>query len=192
MTEGLAGEIETRGFAVIPGHLDRQTLHDTREWHEASLAAADPAAVSLSASGSNTRVHLTRNHRGLDHLHLDPLLLALGAHVLGGPVRLGAFLSRTVHPGAAAQGLHSDCPGDGGRPGMLGFIYALDDFRVDNGATRFLPGSHSGLTQGACVPATAPAGSLIVYDGAVHHGFSANTSRDDRRSIEGSLVPVRP
>jgi Phytanoyl-CoA dioxygenase (PhyH) len=188
----LAGEIESRGFAVIPGRLDRHALHEARRWYEAALAAADPAAVSRSASGSNTRTHHVGDHPGLDRLHLDPLLDAIGARLLGRPLRLGAFLSRTVHPGAAAQDLHADCSHDGNGPAMLGFIYALDDFRLDNGATRFLPGSHRGPAQGECVPATGPGGSLIVYDGAVLHGFSANASGDDRRSIQGSLVPARP
>lgn len=185
----LAKAIEAEGFAVIPCRLDSDALAEVTGWHEAALADADPADISRSASGGNTRVYLARHPAGLERLYLDPLLLALAARVLKRPFRLGAFLSRAVHPPAAAQPLHADCARGRDTPAMLGFIYALDAFRADNGATRFLPRSQRGRADGDCVLAAAPAGSLIVYDGAVHHGFSANESAAGRRSIQGSFVP---
>jgi ectoine hydroxylase-related dioxygenase (phytanoyl-CoA dioxygenase family) len=37
--------------------------------------------------------------------------------------------------------------------------------------------------------AVAPAGSCILYDGNVWHGYTANRSRAARRSIQGGFIP---
>ena len=62
---------------------------------------------------------------------------------------------------------------------MVGFILMVDEFRTDNGATRFVPGSHvwptipDDCTQDTSadyegeVLACGPAGSVIVYNGSV-------------------------
>jgi len=182
--DSLEADLAGRGFAVLEKHLDDAALAQTRCLHSESIATADPAHRSSGAGGS-TRVHLVEQH--LDALYLDQVLLSLAVRVLQFPFGLSAFLSRTVHPGAGAQALHVDQARDGDAMSMLGFIYMLDDFRADNGATRFVPGSHRAPSS-ECVVATAPAGSLIIYDGATLHGFRANTGGADRRSIQGAFV----
>jgi ectoine hydroxylase-related dioxygenase (phytanoyl-CoA dioxygenase family) len=65
-------------------------------------------------------------------------------------------------------------------------IWALSDFRHDNGATRIVPGSHkydSSPEYGReydAVTAIMPAGSVMLFDSALWHGGGANTS-DARR-----------
>ncbi len=79
---------------------------------------------------------------------------------------------------------------------MLGFIVMIDEFRDENGATRFLPGSHrsaidaSGQPQAAehLLAACGPAGSVIVYNGSVLHGHGANMTDRPRRSIQGAYI----
>jgi ectoine hydroxylase-related dioxygenase (phytanoyl-CoA dioxygenase family) len=83
---------------------------------------------------------------------------------------------------------------------IVGFIIMVDDFRSDNGATRFVPGSHTWPTT-PCdamsdpaadheqqVLACGPAGSAIVYNGSVWHGHSANQTGEPRRSIQGAYI----
>jgi len=72
---------------------------------------------------------------------------------------------------------------------LVGFILMVDEFDVENGATRFVPGSHLHPCEpddlmkdatGACageVLACGPAGSMIFFNGSVWHGHSANRSK---------------
>jgi ectoine hydroxylase-related dioxygenase (phytanoyl-CoA dioxygenase family) len=77
----------------------------------------------------------------------------------------------------------------------------VDEFDADNGATRFVPGSHLR----PCAPtdvmkdatdayegqilACGAAGSIIIFNGSVWHGHTANRSARRRRSIQGAFVP---
>jgi len=76
----------------------------------------------------------------------------------------------------------------------------LDPFRDDNGATRFVPGSHlwstvplellagSNADYPGQILACAPAGSMILFNGSVWHGHAANRSAEPRRSIQGAYI----
>ena len=78
----------------------------------------------------------------------------------------------------------------------------IDEFFSDNGATRFVPGSHKWSLnpnklpendlaeyEDQTVKACGRAGSLIVFSGSVWHGYSANTTASSRRSIQGAFIP---
>ena len=84
---------------------------------------------------------------------------------------------------------------------MVGFIFMVDPFRADNGATRVVPGSHRwpevpeavlpdpGAAYPGEVLACGPAGALLVFDASAWHGHAANTSGAPRRSIQGYFIP---
>ena len=97
-------------------------------------------------------------------------------------------------PHSQPQGLHVDFAADDRGWPMLGFILMIDEFRAENGATRFVRASQGWrpredadqLTppEGVPVPACGPAGSVIVYNGSVWHGHGANVTDVPRRSIQ--------
>lgn len=76
----------------------------------------------------------------------------------------------------------------------------VDEFHGENGATRFVPGSHkwqrtpgdfpqdTSANYDAQVLACGPAGSVIVYNGSVWHGHTANRVGEPRRSIQGAYI----
>ena len=92
-------------------------------------------------------------------------------------------------PGVDPQGLHQDdghYPLARPRPPFIAnTLIALDDFTRANGATRFVPGSHKWTKPVEqdikVVYAEMPAGSLLVFDGALWHGGGGNTTEDQRR-----------
>jgi len=81
---------------------------------------------------------------------------------------------------------------------MVGFIMMVDEFRMDNGATRFVPGSpqmakfrptldDTSADNDGQVLACGPAGSMVIYNGSVWHGNSA-TRPVTRVQSKGSYV----
>jgi ectoine hydroxylase-related dioxygenase (phytanoyl-CoA dioxygenase family) len=123
--------------------------------------------------------------------------------VIGQPFKLSSMLARTLEPGAPAQQLHVDVKRDADGWPLIGFIVMVDDFHAENGATRFVPGSHllprepaewaeeaTGPDEGQ-LPACGPAGSIIIFNGSVWHGHGANRSMKRRRSIQGGFCPER-
>lgn len=83
-------------------------------------------------------------------------------------------------------------------PNQSRFIWFLDEFAEESGATRVVPGSHlwnpetdsSGATSYESVPAEAPAGSLLIYTDMLLHGTGANISTNrERASINFGLTP---
>jgi ectoine hydroxylase-related dioxygenase (phytanoyl-CoA dioxygenase family) len=110
------------------------------------------------------------------------------------------MLARTLPPGTPAQDLHVDVRRNSDDWPLVGFIVMVDDFLAENGATRFVPGSHlwssepDKLSVGADAYegerlACGPAGSIIIYNGSVWHGYSANWTTRCRRSIQGAFIP---
>jgi ectoine hydroxylase-related dioxygenase (phytanoyl-CoA dioxygenase family) len=180
--------IDRDGFVIAERHLDEASLKLVRRKHAKYLAVADSRETRMSSSGSDTRVHLNRDFPGLRQLQCDLLLRAVATEVMKVPLALHYFLSRTLHPGASPQALHMDC--EPGSPTLLGFIYMLDDFTAENGCTQFVAGSHRSAPASSPTLAIAPAGSLIMYDRSVLHGFTANTTNVDRRSIQGGFNPA--
>lgn len=103
---------------------------------------------------------------------------------------LSSFCSLILGPGQEAQPIHEDTqliplP----RPHIpitVNAIWALSDFTSENGATRFVPGSHkfdSSPEYGKdyeAITATMAAGSVMLFDSALWHGGGANLS-DSRR-----------
>src|SRR5215207_5584896 len=109
--------------------------------YDSAVAGANPADVSVGST--TTRVHdLVNRGPEFDELYVYRPALEACCRVIGRPFKLSSLLARTVRPHSPAQPLHVDFEADAGGWPMLGFIFMVDDFRRDNGATRFVPGSH--------------------------------------------------
>jgi ectoine hydroxylase-related dioxygenase (phytanoyl-CoA dioxygenase family) len=67
-------------------------------------------------------------------------------------------------------------------------LWAMTEFSERNGATRVIPGSHRRedrlqFRHEDTVPAEMPAGSLLLYTGALYHGAGANHSDSVRYGL---------
>jgi hypothetical protein len=186
------------GYVVIEDPALHARCARLAEAYDAAVLAAHPDDVSRRSS---TRVHDFVN-RGpeFDDLYLYKPLLAACCRVIARPFKLSTMLARTLEPGAPVQELHVDFKREADGWPMVGFIIMVDEFRSDNGATRFVPGSHAAFSlpgdamedaRADCegqVLACGPAGSIILYNGSVWHGHTANRSAKPRRSIQGAFI----
>ena len=121
--------------------------------------------------------------RAFDAPALHPLVLGVLDRVLG-HYQLSAPTGIVIGPGEKPQVLHRDqniypLPPDFGDV-VVNTMWALDDFTADNGATRYIPGSHrwrEGPSSHKDVAvALMPAGSVLFYLGKLWHGGGANTT----------------
>ncbi len=70
-------------------------------------------------------------------------------------------------------------------------IWMLDDFTIENGATRIVPGSHMAgrhprgddARRTDIIQACAPAGSALITDGRLWHGTGANSGNGNRNAV---------
>ena len=186
-------EILDRGYTVLPDAVP----DDLRV---AVLAAVDRsmAALEIPFGANHFLGHRTR--RLFNLLGRDPLfatvplfepVLDIATGVLDDGLLLSSLTAIETNPGQPAQPLHADTGSIPLRrphqPIGCTAIWALTDFTLANGATRFVPGSHhrdriptKGEVDPDEVQATMPAGSVVLYDGAVWHAGGANDS-DGRR-----------
>lgn len=129
---------------------------------------------------------------------LEPQVLECVRHVLGPAIKLSSLNARSADPeGDLGQPLHVDMSAV---PDERGFwvcnsIWILDDFTLDNGATRMVPGSHKWGTrpqevlEDVMAPhpqqvlLTARAGSIAVMNAHLWHGGTANRSRAPRLAM---------
>ena len=186
-----ANRLRDDGFCVVPGPVPAEALDSLAGAYDRAMAEADPA--DRREGRTTIRVHDFVNRGAeFDPLYIHAPLLAACSQVIGRPFKLSAMHGRTVLPEKPAQELHVDYARDALGWTLVGFIFMIDEFRRDNGATRFLPGSHAQVTiqmaEGQLLPACGSAGSMIIYNGAAWHGHSANTTGELRRSVQGAFI----
>ncbi|MFL5537457.1 MAG: phytanoyl-CoA dioxygenase family protein [Longimicrobiaceae bacterium] len=196
----LAAALDERGFVVIPGAVADDAMPRLQAAYDDAVARADGGDVGVGRTTTRVNDFVNRGP-AFDDVYTWPPVLDACRRVIGRPFRLSALHARTLRAGAAAQELHADIPRDSDAWPMVGLILMIDDFRADNGATRFVPGSHRwpGAPAGSAadllaphpgeVLACGPAGSAIVFDASTWHGHTANTSGAPRRSLQATFIP---
>jgi fumagillin biosynthesis dioxygenase len=197
----LLAQVEEEGFCVLPSVIDRAAVKSVRA---ASVAAAEQAAAGgypitwedLDPNGRNVRMP--------DLLAYDPVFADLVMHecvtpyvaaLLGQNWLVSNFTGNIALPGSGSMNAHCDqstvMPEPWVEQYCLNAIWCLDDVDEENGATRFLPGSHR-FTRFSEVPANpkigmrpfeAEAGSVIIMHGRMWHTSGENISADRERCM---------
>ena len=189
-----ASQLQERGFVVIPGPEPSDRMERLVNAYTAAVASATGDDIRIGSTSTRVGDFVNRGAE-FDDLYVFPPLLEACCRIIGRPFKLSSLHARTVRPRSPAQDLHVDVRRDSADWPLLGFILMIDEFRPDNGATRFVPGSQRwSRTPDAILAdlradhdgqmlACGPAGSLIVFNGSAWHGHSANTSSGPRRSL---------
>lgn len=187
------------GFVIMPGPISAGGCRRLSEAYDHAVATADAEDVRISTS---TRVNDFVN-RGpeFDGIYTYGPLLAACRSIIGRPFKLSGMRGRTLEPGAPGGTLHVDVEHRADGWPLVGFILMVDAFDAENGATRFVPGTHRqplaprDVLEDVTAPhegqvlACGPAGSIIVFNASVWHGHTANRSDRRRRSVQGHFVP---
>jgi ectoine hydroxylase-related dioxygenase (phytanoyl-CoA dioxygenase family) len=192
--DAIVDGLERDGYAVVEGVLDRAEVDAIRTDLERVLATTPTGRNSFEGYATRRIYRLFAKTRAFDRWAIHPVLLGVLDRVIG-PCQLSAPTGIQIGPGEPAQVLHRD---DSIYPlpephaeVVVNTMWALDDFTVANGATRFVTGSHRwppgrrpepGRDDGA-VPTEMPAGSVAFYVGSIWHGGGANHTDRPRLGV---------
>jgi ectoine hydroxylase-related dioxygenase (phytanoyl-CoA dioxygenase family) len=171
--------------------LDADRVAATRDELRAILRATPLGRNDFEGHKTQRIYALFAKTRAFDALATDPLVLGVTERLIG-PCQLSAPTGINIGPGEAAQVLHRDqsiypLPEDF-RDVVVNTMWAFDDFTLENGATRFIPGSHRWHgrhpAEGDDVQqAVMPAGSVLLYPGKLWHGGGANRTEQPRLGV---------
>jgi hypothetical protein len=201
LSEHASAQLRDGGFVVVPGPSIPGGIERLSEAYDHAVESADPADVRVSSS---TRViDFVNRAPEFDGIYVYSPLLAACRMIVGEPFKLSGTRARTLEPGAPTEAFHVDVKHQHRADGwpIVGFIMMVDAFDAENGATRFVPGSHlrphepgelmesPANDHEAQVLASGPAGSMIIFNGSTWHGHTANRSTRRRRSLQGHFIP---
>ena len=200
LSKDAASELRERGFVVLSGSVSSERMERLAIAYTGAVASATSDDVHIGSVSTRVADFVNRGP-AFDDLYIFPPLLEVCDCVIGRQFKLSSFHSRTLLPHTPAEGLHVDVQRDSADWPLLSFIVMVDEFRPDNGATRFMTGSHlwPGMPADTIsdvradhpgqVLACGAAGSLLIFNGSAWHGHTANSSSGPRRSLQGAFIP---
>jgi ectoine hydroxylase-related dioxygenase (phytanoyl-CoA dioxygenase family) len=191
------------GYVVVSGLLPEAGVQSAAADLRRVLEAV-PRGRNAFEGRSTQRIYaLFAKTRTFDHAAIHPLVLEALDQVLG-HYQLSAPVGISIGPGEQAQILHRDdavypLP-QPGPPVVVNTMWPLDEFTADNGATRFIPGSHRWEPGRGPAPddeietATLSPGSVMFYLGSLWHGGGANRTGRPRLGVilEYAAAWLRP
>lgn len=189
----VAEAVSTHGYAIIADVIDRAQCEALIDEVRRVESEYEVAEGTNEFEGFSTRriFNLISKSAQFRALVIEPSVLTVIEAILGPGALLSGTTSMNIGPGETPQLLHAD---DGmvtlPRPHpatMVTTLWALTDFRADNGATHLVPDSHlqpamprPGDRHDVAI-AEMPAGSVLVMHGSTWHGGGHNTTADERR-----------
>jgi ectoine hydroxylase-related dioxygenase (phytanoyl-CoA dioxygenase family) len=190
--QDIAQRLMADGYVVVTGMMAPEDVQAARA-DLGRVLAATPTGRNPFEGFSTQRVYaLFAKTRTFDRAAIDPLLEDVLTRVLG-PHQLSAPVGIRIGPGEAAQILHRDdsvypVP-EPHPPLVVNTMWPLDEFTAENGATRFIPGSHAWEPGRKPTPddpveqAVISPGSAMFYLGSLWHGGGANQTGQPRLGV---------
>jgi ectoine hydroxylase-related dioxygenase (phytanoyl-CoA dioxygenase family) len=193
------GALHDVGYAAITDVVGEEFLSRIRPAMYAAQEAirAEIGVDRIDRAGDGGVVRLMMRHQPIfvDFLAI-PEVLAVVDRALSSTAILRLQNGLILRPSDVTAGatfgdkFHRDfTPGIPGYPLSLNLMFAIDEYRSDNGSTRVIPRSHADATAPLPVDAshsrsvTCPAGSMILFDSTLYHSAGRNLSASDRLGI---------
>lgn len=197
LTDADRQQLDEQGYLVLPGLMSAGVLEFLRRRVEELFEEEGAAAGSefKQEPGARRLANLVNKGRVFEEAILTPRVLECMGHVLGTRFKLSSLNARSANPYSDSdQPLHADSAAVSDELGywVCNSVWMLDDFTLENGATRMVPGSHR---WGYAPPpgmyeahpqqqlVTGKAGTVVVMNAHMWHGGTANRTAAPRRAM---------
>ena len=190
--QDVAERLMRDGYVVVSGMMSDQDVQAAREDLGRVLAATRTGRNAFEGFSTQRIYALFAKTRTFDQAAIHPLLLDVLDQVLG-HYQLSAPVGIRIGPGEKAQVLHTDdmiypIP-QPHPPVVVNTMWPLDEFTAENGATRFIAGSHEWepgrrpADGDAVNTAILSPGSAMFYLGSLWHGGGENRTSRPRLGV---------
>ena len=181
-------QLHRDGYAVLHRAIPAEWLDELRGAFDAGVKPSDQWPVPRGVGWRHSMLDLDSKVQAVCRL---PTLLAVAGELIGERFFLAQVEGREPLVGGGHQGLHRDLSAQ--RPGdTVNALAFFDDYGPENGATRFVPGSHRPAQsespldladESQCVQLAGAAGDIFMFDADLLHAGSLNPTGARRRSI---------
>ena len=189
-------QLDTEGYVLLPEILSADEVGGVR----AALEEVYAMERTGQEGGPVESSYMQNKIAGLDMCLTNPRVLASIAHILDGKIKSFGIHGRPHPPGGEQQKLHVDYNGpapEEKRYAVANSLWMLEDFTAQNGATRVVPGSQlwAQRPEDAMdeeeraqrhpdeILLRSSAGTVVVWNGHLWHGTTANRSNTIRHSL---------
>ena len=191
--EPIVDALERDGYVVVEGVLDRDTVDRVKAELDRVLESTPKGRNDFEGFDTRRIYRLFAKTRAFDDFG-DPSgacsACSTGCSATASSARRPASRSgRASRPRSCTGTTRSiPLPEPHGEV-VLNTMWAFDDFTAENGATRFVPGSHRWevgrrpTADDRLVLTEMPAGSVAFYTGSIWHGGGANRTETPRLGV---------
>lgn len=190
-------QLDELGYLVLPGFVPPRMLAELRDRVEAlwEQEGSEAGSEFRYESGARRLANLVDKGAIFAELVSMPKILECIEHVIGPACKLSSLNARSTNPNnGESQPWHVDARAIADERGywVCNSVWMLDDFTVENGATRMIPRSHTwrrlpdagntGSLAGEEL-VTGEAGTVVIMNAHMWHGGTANRTDRCRRAL---------
>jgi ectoine hydroxylase-related dioxygenase (phytanoyl-CoA dioxygenase family) len=200
MTDEQRRQLDEQGFVVLERCMGDDLLRELRDRiHDTFVEEGDRAGHEFRTEEHAHRLaNLVDKGEVFGRAILLPPVVECVRHVLGPRIKLSSLNARSADPNSdVPQPLHVDMSAIPDEEGywVCNTVWMLDDFTLENGATRVIPGSHKWgrrpqdvlddpmAPQPQEVLVLGKAGSIAVMNAHAWHGGTANRTTAPRLAM---------